>query len=168
MRIETDIKKLGDKGILSAEENLRRMYEETETRVRQYRTRDHELLKNERLRRGRMMHSSEFITRVRKLNPSIEIIYSRNWKNGIGFYIRDKQGRKYLGAIDEGWVPEFTVIQVDTADLQKSFNPAWRTVLIRLLRAGVLRWEQVIPEFGDPEGVASQRWRLETQEFRSR
>ena len=170
MLIKPDSSLLRD-GQLSAEENLKRLYEDTEMKVAKYRTHDHDELKDEHLRSGHKIHHSEFLHKLRKLIPGL-YVYPGNIPNTVTLYSTRNNELKYLAASFElGWIPEFTFIRVDRADLMKSpldggIVHGWRTVLLRLLKGKVVSWEDVKREFGDATGASSTRWRQQTQAFR--
>lgn len=165
--------RLGDR-ILSKEEALLKSYEGTDRRLQQYRSHDHEELKNEAVRTGRRMHSSDLIFKVRQLNPKLWIEETNSQRFGrvfnfytIGVNEEHQEEKVCCGtAFYPGWMPEFSWIEVDRADLPIKEHRGWRTVVLRLLKAGYLTWNQVRDTFGDAEGLNSRRWREETQPYR--
>jgi hypothetical protein len=170
MLIKADSSQLGNK-VLSKEEDLLRMYEDTESKVSKFRLPDHDDLKDEKLRSGQRLHSSDFIFKLRKLIDGLQI-REGNIPGCVALYDGRGNELKYLNASFQlGWMPEFTFIRVDRADLMMSaasggVQQGWRTVLLRLLNSKTLTWEQVRREFGDARGEANTRWRQETQKFR--
>jgi hypothetical protein len=168
-------KKLGD-GLLNKHEALQKAYEETDRHLQEkYRLPDHEDLKDEKTRTGQRMHSSDFIHKIKGLNSKLwveETVTPRfgtvlNWYT-TGKDEDNKEIKKCLtAAFYPGWLPEFSWMEVDRADLITKENRGWRTVLLRLMAGGVLTLAQVIATFGDASGPASTRWHKETQRYRN-
>lgn len=132
-----------------------------------YRLDDHEDLKNAEARMGKQMAHNELIRRVVKLNPNVWAEDSRTHKNGIGFYTTDSEGnKKYLVAFEKGYLPEFSYIIVDRADLPIKEVRGWRTVLLRLLKQGVLTWKQIVDVFEDAYGYNAKRWQHYTRQHK--
>lgn len=179
MYVVTDKRRLGDK-VLKAEEQYQHLHEENDRQLEKYREHDQEELKNEAMREGKRMHSSELIARVHRLAPHIQVRkgafegFLTLWvpNSNPEFQNDEKRGCQYLqAAFREGWLPEFTIVHVDDQNLIKSaqdggIENSWRTILIRLLQFGVVGWKQVIEEFGDATGIQSNRWRQATRKFR--
>lgn len=174
MLIYGDSNQLGDKK-LSKEEALLEKYEDTDRQLKRYRLDDHEELKDEKKRSGYQKHSSELISKVCTLNPKlwVEETVTPRYGTVLNFYTtgRDEQGKEIKrclqAAFYPGWMPEFSWLEVDRADLPIKEHRGWRTVLMRLLKAQVLNWRDVKETFGDATGEQSTRWRKETQEFRT-
>lgn len=167
MLVQTDPNKLGDKR-LSKEEILLQSFEQTDKRLQQFRLDDHEELKNVEQRLGRPMSHQELIRKVTTTNPKVWAEESLADRNVMGFYT-ERNGEKVClaAAFEKGWLPEFSIIFTDAADLPIKEKRGWRTVLIRLLSSGVLTWAQVLDIFGDAHGVNSKRWRYYTQRYRN-
>lgn len=168
MLIQPDKAALGD-GKLSAQEALLRAYADTDRRLQAYRVPDHEDLKNVELRLGSPMPHTELIRRVVKLNPRIWAETSINFPENWGFYTTAPDGTKrFLVAAPKGVLPEHSWVETDRADLAIKEHRGWRTVLVRLLDAGVLTWDQVTAGFGDSNSTArNSRWRQFTQRHRT-
>jgi len=167
MLILPDSTHLGDKK-LSAEEKLKQSFEQTDHMLDRYRLDDHETLKDQAARMGTPMHHNELIRKVTALNASVWAEDSlTNPTTVIGFYTKLPDGsKKYLGSFEKGFLPEFSYVLVDAADLPIKEKRGWRTVLLRLLKQGVLSWGQIKAAFGDSMHVSSERWRRETQKYR--
>ena len=120
-----------------------------------------------------MIHHSDLIRRVQKLNPQIYVQpvsylpYNTDiLVTNLAFRAPIRGVDTYLSAFGQGWIREFSIILVDEQDLPCEEVRGWRTVLLRLLKHGALTWEQVRKEFGDSEGMNSERWRRETWIYR--
>jgi hypothetical protein len=179
MYVVTDKRRLGDR-FLKAEEQYHRLREENDSQLQKYREHDQEELKNEAMREGKRMHSSDLVARIRRIVPHIQVRkgafegFLTLWVPNPApeFQNDEKRGCQYLqAAFREGWLPEFIIVHVDEQNLIKSaqdggIENSWRTILIRLLQFNVVSWKQVIEEFGDATGIQANRWRQATQRFR--
>lgn len=137
--------------------------------LQKYRWDDQQDMINLKMRRGRMMHRSELILRVKRLNPNIVVEQQINFDDCLGFYALDQVSgkKKYLSSFSKEWMPEFSYIVLDWQDIPETEVRGWRTVLVRLLKTGGLRWRQVQKEFGDPTSIINAlRWFAQTEEFR--
>lgn len=132
-------------------DELLRLWEATEKQVAQYRYPDQEDFKNAERQMGQMMHHTELVRRISKLNPNLFVEDSVSMKGSAAFYWTDGKQKKYTRAIfDKGFVPEFTIMKTDRADLPAYYpRYGWRTVLIRLLKFNAITWQQVLDTFGD-------------------
>lgn len=167
MLIVSDANQLGD-GKLSTHEQLLKKFEDTDVMLNRYRFDDHDHLKDVEARLGQQMTHTDLVYKVTKLNPRIWAEDSINDKNVVGFYTLDAEGnKKYLVAFEKGFLPEFSYILTDAADLPIKEKRGWRTVLVRLLKSKVLTWKQIMLIFGDTHGKASRRWEIETQRYRN-
>lgn len=156
---------LGDKR-LSSKEQLLKSFEQTDKGLQRYRLDDHDELKKAEERMGQQMAHNELVRRVCKLNPNIWAEDSLSDANVVGLYTTHKGQKKYLVAFDKGYLPEFSIILTDAADLAIKEKRGWRTVLTRLLKQDALTWEQVMSVFGDAHGKQSKRWYQNTKRYR--
>lgn len=132
-----------------------------------YRLYDHASFKDFERRRGEVLHSSEFIYRVLELNPQIVVRHQINFEDDWGFYVGILNRLIYLSGFHNGWLTEFSYTFVDKKDLPTEERRGWRTVLLRLIAKGILTWEQVVGEFGNSDGLNSERWFLYSEPFRN-
>lgn len=132
-----------------------------------YRLFDHASFKDFERRRGEAMHSSEFILRVWDLVPQLIVMRQINFEHDWGLYISVMHKLTYISAVHSGWLTEFSYTFVDHKDLPTEERRGWRTVLLRLMANGVLTWEQVEKEFGNSDGLNSDRWMLYTEPYRN-
>lgn len=133
-----------------------------------YRLFDHASFKDFERRRGEVLHSSEFIYRVQKINPQIVVQRQINFEDDWGFYAGVLNKLTYLSGFHKGWLTEFSYTFVDQRDIPTEERRGWRTVLLRLMGRGILSWEQVVGEFGNSDGLNSDRWNLYTEPYRNR
>ena len=123
-----------------------------------YKLWDHDSFRDFHRRKGQVLHSSEFILRINRLNPGIFVQQQLNFPDEWGFYLDVAYRAVYLSGFPKGWLTEFSYCLVDERDLPSEEKRGWRTVLVRLMGRGALTWEQVESEFGDSEGFNSERW----------
>lgn len=150
-----------------AKESLAQKYEETDRALQRYRLPDHEDLKQVEKRLGSPILHTELVRKVTKLNPNVWAEDSLADRNVIGFYTMANGQKKYLVAFDKGWLPEFSYILTDRADLAYKEVRGWRTVLHRLLSQGALTMKQIASAFRIAGHSADGRWLRNTQKFRS-
>lgn len=138
--------------------------------LQKYRWDDQAQMTNCEMRKGRMMHHSELILLINRLNPAIFAEQSINFTHCLSFYHRDPQSgrQKYLTWIDKGWMPEFSYLLVDWQDIPEEHVIGWRTVLVKLLEEGALTWKQVKEEVDNPRSeINARRWYALTEEYRN-
>jgi hypothetical protein len=132
-----------------------------------YRQYDHNWFKDFNRRRGIVIHSSDLIFQIQKLNPHIQVQQQYNFENDWGLYSSAVGRIQFLTGLPKGWLTEFSYSLVDEKDLPTEERRGWRTVLIYCLMKGALTWEQVVEEFGEPQdGFNEARWMDATAEFR--
>ena len=153
---------------LPAKEALERYKsEKLEPLLDTYRLWDHKSFCDFHIRKGLVLHSSEFIFKLQRLAPLILVRPQLNFPDDWGLYI-DILGREiYLSGFPKGWITEFSYTLVDERNLPIEERRGWRTVLLRLLARGVLSWKQVVDTFGNSEGYNSHRWLTYTKPFRN-
>lgn len=135
---------------------------------------------------GSRLHSGEMVRKLRKLIPTLKFL--KGSPGNIAVYApRDRgevearfyewyqeqeeaasRGRKrqdkffllhkYVGGFPEGAMQEYTTIDIDNANLGTKEHRSWRTVLMGLLRQGLLSYRDVVKEFGDV-GTDRRGWR---------
>lgn len=147
-------------------EALRRSFEETDKELIKYRLDDQDALKNAEARMGKPMSHSDLFRRVSKCNPRITMEDSLNDPLVAGFYLTTREGKKYLVAFDKGYLPEFSIVVTDNADLPIKERRGWRTVLLRLLKQRALTWRQILAVWGDAHGHSSKLWQIQTRHYK--
>ena len=132
-----------------------------------YRQSDHESFKDFSRRKGVVIHSSDLIFRLQRLNPHIFVQQSYNFENDWGLYLSALGRIQFLTGMPKGWLTEFSYALVDDRDLPTEERRGWRTVLIYCLMKGAITWKQVLAEFGEPQdGFNEERWMNITADFR--
>ena len=131
-----------------------------------YRMSDHDWFRDFNRRKGEVVHASDLIFRIQKLNPHLQVQNQINFPDW-GLYAENLGRIQYLSGFDKGWLTEFSWTTVDDRNLPVDHKKGWRTVLIELLSKGALTWEQVMAEFGDPsDGFNDERWHIATEHLR--
>lgn len=142
-------------------EEARERYIETkiEPILQTYRQSDHSWFKDFSRRRGEVLHHSDLIFRLQKLNPHIFVQQQVNFPDDWGLYTAAFGCIQFLTGLPKGWLTEFSYALVDDRDLPIEERRGWRTVLVYCLLKGAITWEQVIVEFGEPQdGWNEARW----------
>lgn len=150
-------------------EALAALREDTDLKLEQYRLTDQDELANAEKRTGCQMHHSELVLRIQRLNSAIRVEQSINFANCLSLYtVSSMTGvYSYLSYVDKGWMPEFTILLLNSRKLPYHQIRGWRTILVRMLNLKALKWEGVRRVFGDAMNANSSRWERETRPFRS-
>ncbi len=140
--------------------------EKIEPTLQTYRMSDHNWFKNFLRRKGDVIHASDLIFRLQKLNPHLIVQNQINFPDW-GLYIANLGRIQYLSGFGKHWLTEFSWTTVDERDLPVDHQKGWRTVLVELCSKGALTWDQVLMEFGDPlDGFNEERWFIATEHLR--
>ena len=132
-----------------------------------YRQSDHDWFKDFSRRKGEVMHSSDLIFRLQKLNPHIFVQQQYNFPDDWGLYSSALGRVQFLTGLPKGWMTEWSFALVDERDLPTEERRGWRTVVVYCLMKGAITWEQVLAEFGEPrDGFNEERWATVTADFR--
>ena len=141
--------------------------EKIEPTLQTYRQSDHNSFKDFARRRGEVMHSSDLILKLQRLNPHIMVQAQVNFPEDWGLYSSALGRIQFLTGMPRGWLTEFSYALVDDRDLPTEERRGWRTVVIYCLMKGALTWKQVEKEFGDPnDSWNEERWMTVTADFR--
>ena len=141
--------------------------EKVEPLLSMYRQSDHDWFKDFSRRKGEVLHSSDLIFRLQKLNPHITVQSQINFPADWGIYTAAIGRIQFLTGFPKGWLTEFSYALVDDRDLPLEEHRGWRTVLVYCLMKGALTWEQVMAEFGEPNDAWNDtRWQEVTADFR--
>jgi len=135
--------------------------------LERYRQSDHDWFKSWSRRKGEVMHSSDLIYRLQKLNPHISVQAQVNFSEDWGLYSSAMGRVQFLTGMPKGWLTELSFSIVDDRDLPIEEKRGWRTCLVYCLLKGAITWEQVLAEFGEPaDGFNDYRWQEITADFR--
>jgi hypothetical protein len=150
-----------------AEAKERYIAEKIEPLLDTYRQSDHDWFKSWSRRKGEVMHSSDLIFRLQKLNPHLQIQSQINFPEDWGLYSAERGRIQFITGLPKGWMTEWSYSIVDDRNLPTEERRGWRTVVVYALLKGALSWDQVMAEFGDPsDGWNDYRWQEVTLEFR--
>jgi len=176
-RVKRNQKSTWAKGGLASEDIysgdlLSRMHEETDKALERNRYPGQEDFKQAEKRMGKLMLSSDFISKVLKLNKNLVYEDSVSYKGCGAFYLKQGKEKKALNAAFRlGWMPEWTIMKTDRADLptRDGYTPGWRGVVLqRLVQQKVLTMKQVAEHFGGYISLGDLRgknWSLATGQF---
>ncbi len=118
---------------------------------------------------GKPLHHNELIRKLRQCNPNLYFELSQA-TNRYGIYYPDREakgtptcpGVRYLGvSIESGFTPEFTPKMLKNDGNLLSVRHGYRTVLARLLHAGVISLGRAEAVFGTPSRT-SKNWKQAT------
>lgn len=132
--------------------------------------------RDDRARVGRVLASGDFLAKVRKLVPSLFITDGRIVGDVAIFRIYPRpqphlEGRdfEYLFYCPTGLLPEYSIYEFETTrDIPvREKQRGWRTVLLRLIKSGLLTEEVCDREFGRADGPASTVWYRRLYEHRN-
>jgi hypothetical protein len=134
-------------------------------------------LKDDASRIGRPMRHTDLLTIVKRLIPNLYVMPG-NIKGHLAVFrtypgpqsFLDGRDFQYLFYMEEGLTPEFSQYQFDPiTDVPiRESKRGWRTVLLRLIKTGLLTEDVCNKVFGRPEGMPANRWHSELQKYRSR
>ncbi len=157
---------LGDKK-LDAKENLAKLKEKNQELIDAKKLPNQSELENVEKALGQRMHWSEFVQRLQKLNYDIlaedggapnAIALRVPWQNEDGTLTK-----KYVGGFYKEVLPEFSAVIVDDKGLPHREIRGWRSVLLGLMKQGILTFIEIEKEFGDAEGQRSHLWHEQLQ-----
>jgi hypothetical protein len=141
---------------------------------------------NPEARWGRKMDVQDVIRNLRLMNTNLTFEPARNFPSLMGVYVtewtRDEStgglsyGRRYVMAMENGMMPEFTIVYADQIMLPDPKDPqakmrlkqfssmkrGWRAVLVTLLREGIIQ-EGQLTQWKITEGQESRVWKEETE-----
>ena len=162
---------------LSCENSPRLSTEEHTHRLREMNARSHAVqrqrwehqddYRNDEARLTRYLHYSDVIRRLRKLAHNLYFMDGRI-EGDIAIYKvygrpqPQLEGRdfEYLMYMPTGFLPEFSTYEFNERDVPvKEKKRGWRTLLLRLIRSGIVTERQCAEEFGEPEGQSSTVWK---------
>jgi len=161
---------------MSTAEHTARVRERNFNAAASQRARFQDDYKNDEARVGRAMYSGDFLSVLRKLVPNLYITEGRIEGDLAVFRTYpcpqpDLEGRdfRYLFYIPTGLLPEYSIWEFDKIrDIRiRESQRGWRTVLLRLIKLGMLSEEVCNKVFGYPDGEASTVWHRELFENRN-
>ena len=166
---------------LSLEENTARLREANlrSHALKKQRWEDQDEYRKDDARVGHRMHHSEFLRRVRPYIPNLYVT-DGGVVGDLALFLTYPspqprlEGRsfEYLTYIHEGDSNEFSTYEfndkTDTPVREKwNGGRGWRTVLLRMIKKGLITEEQANTEFGPAEGEGSRIYNRELYKFRN-
>lgn len=149
-------------------------------REKQHKAADQDLLTDEAPAKIHYLEPFEFIRRVKKLNAAL--IFAWGGVQGcckVGILTLDTDVDsptcgKFTEVLIPGCgfrvdapLPEFSWLETDSWGIAtREGERGWRTVLLRLIKAGFLKYPAVKAEFGEPTGQRSKLWFQQLREYR--
>lgn len=163
---------------LSTAEHTARLREQTNSShgVGRQRLDHQEDYKDDSARVGRRLHHSDFLGVVKKLVPSLYVT-DGNIQGELALFRTYPCGQprlngrdfEYLFYCPTGYLPEFSLYDFDDRDIPiRERERGWRTVLLRLIKSGLLSEEIVDHVFGKAVGPGSNVYNRKLYEFRNR
>lgn len=164
---------------LSIEENTARLREKNNSSqaVKSQRWEHQDDYRDDRARIGRVLPSGEFLNKLKQLIPELYITDGRIAGDVAMFRTypvpQERLGGRtfeYLFYCPTGLIPEYSIYEFDTVrdvPIREKLR-GWRTVLLRLIKTGLLTEEICNREFGIAVGPASTVWYRRLYEHRNK
>ena len=153
---------------LNPTEALASLEEDTDRSLQKFRLPEQDTLTKEEARWGRAMHHTDFLSKLRIIVPGLVVQEAPYTPNAFSLYQVKGDTVQYLGWMHQEYAPEFEVIITDKRNLPIAQKRAWRTVLLRLIKSGVITEQQANQVFGPPtEGEQAKFYREELWLFRN-
>lgn len=158
---------------LDPAENLEKLKEENEALTAKKHIHGQKELEDKERASGPLMAWQEVIRRVRKKNTALKVVdgnagcvalfVPKTNSEMEGFRwdeTRNELGNthRYCGGFPKEPMAEYAYVVTDNVGLVKREVRGWRSVLIALIKAGVIRYSDAIKEFGEATGTRSDRW----------
>jgi hypothetical protein len=181
MLVQPDKNELGDKR-LDPKESVVKYREELLRDISHRKMYKQEEMTPERSSGSRLQYT-ELISRLRRVCPTIKAVDGSPGNIALYFprstkeleqatqewqYDRDKfyLVNKYVAGFPKQEIPEFSHFLLDTDGIPTREYRGWRSILIVLLKQGVISYRGAVREFGEALGQRGWRWQMETQKWR--
>lgn len=183
---QIDRTELGD-AKLDAKENVAKLRELALKDASKYRIENQDELTDAKRSEGRRLSHTEILGRLQRLVPDLTAkegspgnlaLYCPRTVDQVDAAIREGSGgsgndlfflmNRYVGGLPKEELPEWGYLDIDTSLLAtREHLRGWRTILIGLIRAGVLSYDAACAEFGDPAtDPRAVQWMRKTLEWR--
>jgi hypothetical protein len=170
MLIQPDINELGDKR-LDPKEAVIRERELCLKEASKYIIQDQSELQDADRSKGERIGYGDFLARLQKVVPDLVpkegsegnlALYAPRTATQLDAALREGSGgsgngdlfflfNRYVGGLPKEDLPEWGYVDIDTSLVAtREHTRGWRTILIGLIRAGVLSYADAVAEFGDP------------------
>jgi hypothetical protein len=167
--------------LLDPEESLAKLKEENEAIYEKRKIAGQKELEDQERSAGPRIPFAELLSRLKKLNSQLIVrdglpghvaLYAprslkeletaeRDFERDIFFHLH-----KYVSGFPKEDMPEYAHIIVDERGLPKREYRGWRSVLMPLIKQGVISYEAAVEEFGEAMGQRSHRWHSELRNYR--
>ncbi len=122
------------------------------------RTRNPEFEEMTGLRRlGHVMHSNEFLARLKKIVPNL-VIWPGKRGNDLSLYRIFGDEVDFICWCGQKYLPEFSIVEFNKDRQPINEIRGWRTVLIRVIKFDLLTEKQAEEEFGRPTSPQEARF----------
>lgn len=184
MLIQPDINELGDKR-LDPKESVAREREELLKIASTRKIAGQEELEDAERSAGPRLAYTEIIRRIQVEAPSLKVLEGAPGSVALYFPRTRKEleemdaqgGRdqerdiffhhfKYVGGMEKKDMPEFAHVILDTSNLPVREYRGWRSVVIGLIKQGVLSYRAAVSQFGEPRGVRAGRWHEQLRPYK--
>lgn len=166
--VETDKRMLGDSH-LDPIENVHKLREKCLKDASKYKIEDQEQLQDAKRSEGSRLGYAELLSRLQKIVPDLVAregsagnlaLYCPRTTNQLDAALREGGSgdlffifNRYVGGLPKRELPEWGYVDIDTSLIAtREHLRGWRTILIGLIRCGVLSYADAVTEFGDPSG----------------
>ena len=161
MLIQIDKSELGDKR-LNEVENLAKLKEGNLALAAKNKIAGQETLENKDMALGQPMSYQDLIRLLGKINPAIQCS-DGGVKNAIAVRVPadledGTHGLKYVTGFYKEVLPEFSWVSTDEYGRPLRETRGWRTVVLALVKQGVISYRTAVDVFGEPNGQRSGRW----------
>jgi hypothetical protein len=184
MLIQPDRHELGDKRLDPAE-NVAKQREELLAMAAKHKLGKQDELEDPERAKGPRLHCNDIIRRLLKVIPTLRV--KDGSPGNVALYIHRNPAEvedainswefgkntfflyhKYVGGLPNAQIPEFSTIDIDSSHLPTREHRGWRSVLITLLKQGIVSYNALIKEFGDVgTDRRGWRWNEQTQKWRN-
>ncbi len=137
-----------------------------------------DFLTNQDMAKVNYLQPFDFIRRLQKLNAAL--LFGRGMPGHVSVWVMaldDEPTSGTFGQLVEtpiacGFciskpIPEFGYLGTDDWGIAtREEERGWRTVLIRLIKGGFLKYGAVKREFGEPQGVRGKLWHEQLREYK--
>ena len=161
-----DKNELGDKR-LDPTESLAKIKEENAKLAQKSRIKHQDELENTEMALGQPMQWRNLVYLLQKMNSKILIrdggvrdAIQVRYPDADDMYSRANggDGTRYITGFYKEVMPEFSAIMSDERGRPKRECRGWRTVLVALIRQGIITYKSAVDVFGDANGIRAGRW----------
>lgn len=100
-------------------------------------------------RLGRVMHHSELVSKIQSFVPNIAVVPGVE-PNTYALYRIYGEQVDFVCWTNEGWLPEFSIVEFNKHKQPIRERRGWRTVLLRFIKTGLMTEDQANKNFGRP------------------